>query len=97
VAAALDLTRRAAEYQTEFSVELSRHRPQVFEALLFGRIDMRRARVLVDETQHVSDAMAQSAITQLLPEAPGLTTGQLRHRIAKLCLDADPEAARKRI
>ncbi|NNC92800.1 MAG: DUF222 domain-containing protein, partial [Acidimicrobiia bacterium] len=96
VGAALNLTRRAAEGETGFSVELLRHRPAVFAALLLGRIDMRRARVLVDETQHVTDAIAQSAIEQLLPEAPGLTTGQLRYRIAKLCLDADPEAARKR-
>lgn len=96
VGAALRLTRRAADDQTGFSVELVRHRPSVFEELLFGRVDMMRARVLVEETQHVADATAQSAIEMLLPDAPGLTTGQLRHRIAKLCIDADPEAARKR-
>jgi len=96
IGAALRLTRRASESETDFSVELLRHRPAVFGALLFGHIDIRRARVLVDETQHVTDAIAQTAIDKLIPEAPGLTTGQLRHRIAKLCVDADPEAAKRR-
>ncbi len=96
IGAALSLTRRSAEFEVDFSAELLRHRPLVFEALLFGRIDMRRARVLVDETQHVTEAIAGAAIDALLPEAPGLTTGQLRHRIARLCFDADPESARKR-
>ncbi|MDJ0954243.1 MAG: DUF222 domain-containing protein [Acidimicrobiia bacterium] len=94
VGAALCLTRRAAEIETGFSLQLLRYRPLVFEALLFGRIDMRRARVLVDSTLHLPDAIANAAIEQVLSEAPRLTTGQLRHRIAKLCIDADPDAAR---
>jgi hypothetical protein len=96
IGAALRLTRRASESETDFSIELVRHRPAVFEAVLFGIIDMRRARVFVDETIHVTDAIAQSVVERLLPEAPDLTTGQLRHRIAKLCVDADPEAAKER-
>ena len=96
IGAALCLTRRTAESEAGFSVELLRHRPTVFEALLFGRIDMPRARVLVEETLHVTDAIAEAVLDTLLPEASGLTTGQLRRRIAKLCIDADPEAAMKR-
>ncbi|MDJ0925834.1 MAG: DUF222 domain-containing protein, partial [Acidimicrobiia bacterium] len=90
------LTRRTAESEVGFSTELLRHRPTVFAALLLGRIDRHRARVLVDETLHVTDAVAEAALSELLPEAAGLTTGQLRNRIAKLCIDADPEAAQKR-
>lgn len=96
IGAALCLTRRSAESEAGFAVQLLRHRPTVFEALLFGRIDIPRARVLVEETLHVTDAIAEAALDTLLPEASGLTTGQLRRRIAKLCVDADPEAARKR-
>ena len=33
---------------------------------------------------------------QILPQAPGLTTGELRPRLAKLVIAADPEAAAKR-
>ncbi|MDJ0496742.1 MAG: hypothetical protein QNJ89_02855, partial [Acidimicrobiia bacterium] len=57
VGAALCLTRRSAESETGFSVELLRYRPGVFDALLLGRIDRGRARVLVDATLHVSDAI----------------------------------------
>ena len=96
IGAALRLTRKAAESETGFSMELLRYRPAVFEALLCGRIDLRRVRVLVDATLHVSDAVAHVVIEQLLPDAALLTTGQLQHRIAELCIDADPEAARRR-
>ncbi|MCP3995017.1 MAG: DUF222 domain-containing protein [bacterium] len=96
IGAALCLTRRAAESETGFSAALVRTRPRVFEALLHGWLDIRRARVFVDDTQHVSDAVAEAVVVELLEEAPGLTTSQLRHRIAKLCMDTDPEAARKR-
>ena len=96
IGAALRLTRRASESETGFSRELVRHRRLVFDALLFGRIDLRRARVLVDCTQHVSDATAQGVIEKVLPDAAGLTTSQLRHRIQKLCIDVDPDAAKTR-
>jgi len=96
VGAALRLTRRSAEVETGFSIELLRHRPAAFEALLFGRIDFRRARVLVDETLQLSDTSAHVAIERLLPDAAGLTAGQLRHRVAKLCIDAVSYAARRR-
>jgi hypothetical protein len=96
IGAALTLTRRASELETGFSVELLRHRPQVFEALLFGRIDLRRAKVLVDGTLHVTDTIAHAALEELLPEAPGLTSSQLKHRLAKLVVDADPQAAQQR-
>lgn len=96
IGASLRLTRRAAQGFTDFSVELYRRYPRVYEALLFGKIDLRRARILVDGTQCVSAAVTHEVIEQLLPEAPRLTIGQLRHRIQKLCIDADPEAARQR-
>jgi hypothetical protein len=96
IGAALRLTRSAADGATAFAVELCRHHPRVFEALLFGQIDLRRARILVDGTQVVSRAVADDVIGQLLPVASGLTTSQLRHRLQKMCLDADPEAAGKR-
>ena len=64
VGAALHLTRRSAEAETDFSIELLRHRPRVFAALLFGLIDRSRARALVEYTQHVSDAVAKSPLSR---------------------------------
>lgn len=93
IGAALRLTRRSAEIETGLAIDLNRRVPSVFNALLFGRIDMRRARVLVDETLPVGEAVAQDVIDEVLPVASELTTGQLRRRIAKLCVDANPDAA----
>lgn len=96
IGAALRLTRRSSEDQTGFAIELCRNRTEVFEALLFGRIDTARARILVDGTQHVSEGNAHDVLEQVLPDAGRLTTGQLRHRLEKLCIDVDPDEAKKR-
>jgi len=61
IGAALHLTKGSAEAETVFSIELLRHRLRVFEALLLGLVDRRRVRVLVDCTQHVSDAVADTS------------------------------------
>ncbi len=95
IGAALRLTRRSSESQTDFSIALCRHRPEVFEALLFGRIDMARARILVEATLALSDAEAHGVLEQILPDARMLTTGQLRHKMQKLCVDTNPESAKK--
>jgi len=91
IAAALRLTRRASEADTLLAMELNRRLPQVWLALLEGRIDLRRARVVVDHTAHLNPGNAQTVADAVLPDAGHLTTGQLGHRIRKLCLDADPE------
>jgi len=44
----------------------------------------------------MSDASGDEVLEQILPDARQLTTGQLRHQLQKLCMDVDPEAARKR-
>ena len=96
IGAALCLARRTAESVTGFSVTLVRRRRPVFDALLLGGIDVGRARVLVDGTLCVSDVTADAVIAELLAEAPGLTAAQLRARVRKLVIDADPEVARRR-
>ncbi len=96
IGAALRLTRRSAEAETSLAYELNRKYPSVLNALLAGRIDLRRARVLVDATLHVHPTTAQTVVESVLPDAAQLTTGQLRHRIAKLCIDANPDDAEVR-
>jgi hypothetical protein len=96
VAAALRLTRRAADTEMALALELRRRLPMVWFALCDGSIDLYRARVLVDATMHLSLAMAQEVASVVLPDAPLLTTGQLRAKLRKLCMDADPEDARIR-
>jgi len=96
IGAALRMTRRSAENETSFAVELCRHYPKVFEAVLYGRIDVWRAKILVEHTLVLSDTAAQDVVEQVLPEAAGLTASQLHGRLEKLCIDVDPEAAKER-
>jgi hypothetical protein len=93
---ALHLTRRAAENRMGLAYDLKERLPRVWDMLSDGLIDLARARVFADGTCHVPDALARRVVDLLAEEAPRLTTGQLRARIRKLCVDADPEDARKR-
>lgn len=93
---ALHLTRRAAESRMALAYDLDERLPRVWEMLHEGQIDLARARVFADCTCHVSDDLARRVVDLLADEAPRLTTGQLRARIRKLCVDADPDDARKR-
>ncbi len=62
-----------------------------------GRIDGRRARVLVDGTAHLDQRAARRVVAEVADRAPDLTTGQLRALLRKLCLVADPEDAKRRL
>jgi len=96
IGAALHLTRRTAESETGFSVALLRYRPRVFEALLSGRVDMHRAKILIEATLHTPAGTAEAVVEQLLPQAGNLTNSQLRARVQKLVIDAGPDAAQER-
>ena len=71
--------------------------PDAWAELYAGRIDARRARVLVDLLGEVSPATAAAVQAAVLPTAGRCTTGQLRDRIRRLLarIDADALAARR--
>jgi hypothetical protein len=96
VEAALNLTRRAAEFQTELAHRLCQRLPQVWAALSDGLIDLPRARVLADQTTHLPEELAREVCDQAMEKAAGQTTGQLRARIQRLIITADPAAAKDR-
>ena len=96
IGAALNLTRRAAEFRSCESADLVDRLPQVWRMLDRGLIDLARARVFLRGTGHVSTEVARSVVAQLADAAPSLTTGQLAHRIRRLCMSTDPEDAAKR-
>lgn len=96
IRAALRMTRRQAAYRLCAADDLIERLPQVWELLSDGVIDMGRARAFSDCTAHVGQEMARWVVSQLADVAPKLTTGQLRRRIRKLCITADPEDAAKR-
>lgn len=96
IGAALRLTRRAAESDLALAVDLTGRLPEVWEALAAGRIDLRRARVIVEGTGHLSETAAREVVCRVLEAASRLTTGQLKALIRKVCVQADPDDAQIR-
>jgi hypothetical protein len=96
IAAALTLTGVAADRELGFADAIVTGLPAVHAALSVGRLDRGKAWVFAD---HLTDLPADQAAlicAALLPTAPGLTTGQLRARLARMLHDIDPEHARRR-
>lgn len=96
IAAALRLTRRAAEFELDTAIDLFDRLPQVGEALRAGRIDLRRARTFRYGTCHLEDDTARSIVAGVMARAERMTTGQLDAFLRRQCLKHDPEAARLR-
>jgi len=94
--AALTLTRRAADSEIDFAYHLTERLPQLSEALLAGDIDIRRARTIFHGVGHLADASAVDVAEAAVREASGLTTGQLRARVQKFCIDINPDDAAER-
>jgi hypothetical protein len=95
VAPALTLTARAAGTHVGLALELA-GRWRIAAALEQGRIDMPKALVLLRAVGPLGPVEAAAIEAVVLPEAGGLTTGQLAAWVARLVLLADPDAARKR-
>ncbi|GII32736.1 HNH endonuclease signature motif containing protein [Planotetraspora mira] len=96
IRAALTLTRRAAEREYAFAHDLATRLPAVREALGAGRIDKPRAMVFSDWLEDVPADLARTVADHLLPTAGGHTTSQLKDKIKRLLLAADPGWARRR-
>ncbi|MGH8911311.1 MAG: DUF222 domain-containing protein [Acidimicrobiia bacterium] len=96
IRAAMTLTRMAAETMMQLALGLVDRLPAVWQGLQRGRIDLPKARVLLEGTDHLDEIMARETVARLLPDAPNLTTGELRARLRKLCIDIDPDDAAKR-
>ena len=96
IRAALTWTRRAAEYQLAFATDLVERLPLVWVALSQSWIDLPKAQVVINETLHLEEDFAREVSEAVLDGAAGLTTGQLRVRIQRLCITVDPDTAKKR-
>jgi hypothetical protein len=96
IRAALTWTRRLAESELSFALELRNRLPRLFMRLQDGSVDVRKAKAIVDGTLHLEDDAAARITDQVLDQAASLTTGQLRARLRRLCIESDPEAARNR-
>jgi hypothetical protein len=96
IRAALCLTRRAAEGELSFALDLKERLPKVWNALAAGHIDLRRTRVIVSGTSHLPEPVAREVSDRILDQAGGLTTGQLAAHIRKQCIQTNPDDAQDR-
>lgn len=94
VAAALTLTRRSSEDQLSRAISLADRLHRVFEAFLDGKLDLARVRVFDDALGHLPDETVDEVLDRCLDEAPDLTSGQLRARLGRLVMAADPDGAK---
>jgi len=95
IAAALTLTRRAADQVLSLAIAL-RRLPLTSRALTAGDIDLPRAMVIADEVTGLGNEHAAAVEQAIINAAAGQTTGQLRAATRRAVLSADPRAARKR-
>jgi len=94
VAAALTLTRRSSEGELNRAVSLTGRLYRVLQALSRGEIDLAKVRVFDQQLGHLPDGSVDEVLDRVLEQASGLTTGQLRARVARLVLETDSDGAK---
>lgn len=93
IATALTLTRRAAETQLGQALALDGHLARVFERFMTGHIGFHKVREFVNSLGHLSPDLVDGILDRCLEDAEGLTTGQLRARLSRLVMEADPDGS----
>ena len=95
IAMALTLTQRGAEIQVGLALDLAA-RPAIAVALEAGRIDLYKARILLEAVIPLAAGHAAAVEAAILPAAGGLTAGELRAELTQAVLALDPDAMRRR-
>jgi hypothetical protein len=96
IGAALSYTRRRADSELGVALDITIRLPRVRAGLASGDIDGPKARVLTMDTAHLEPANAREVVDRIIDEVSDLTTGHLRARLRRLCIEADPEDAKSR-
>ncbi|HSR43707.1 MAG TPA: DUF222 domain-containing protein [Acidimicrobiia bacterium] len=96
IRAALRLTRRAADNELSIARDFQTRLPAVWQEFAAGRIDRRRANLILHRTDHLPVTQAQEVARRALERASELTTGQLTELLRKLSVEADPADAKHR-
>jgi hypothetical protein len=96
VALALALSPGTGEWWTGQAITLTWRLPGTGAALAAGRIDAYRARLIIEATGVLEEDTARRVEDDVLPEAGELTYAQLRARLRRAVIIADPEGAEER-
>ena len=93
VAAALTLTRRSAERELDHALSLRHRLSRVWDRFATGHIGFRKVREFLRELSHHRQEIVDQVLDRALDDAESLTTGQLRARINRELMIADPDGA----
>jgi hypothetical protein len=96
IAFALRWTHTAATVRLDQARRMVEDLPTVQQALAAGDLDVPKALVLCDEVCFLDREVARRIVGRLIDKAPELTTGQLRAKLRRLVIAADPQAMAKR-
>jgi Domain of unknown function (DUF222) len=96
LAVALACSRWAAERMLALAHDLAARLPLTAAALNDGLIDAYKAQIIAEATRVLDDAAAAAAEALIIDGIGGLTPGQIRIRIGRAVLTADPRAGRTR-
>lgn len=94
IATALTMTRRAAEAELGRSLSLTGCLHRVWKFFSQGLIDLHKVKVFDQSLRHLPSDTVGQVLDRTLDEAPGLTTGQLRARVTRSVMEADPDGAK---
>ncbi|MGH8945731.1 MAG: hypothetical protein ACRDVL_06265, partial [Acidimicrobiia bacterium] len=97
IRAALHQTAKAANAELNMALSLTdpAYTP-VLNALREGLLDRRRAGLIIHRTSHLDSETAKQVVTEVMTEAPGMTSGEIMARIDQLNIATDPEEAEAR-
>ncbi len=96
VSLALMLSDYSAGAWADLAVTLRWRLPATGQALAGGRIDLCRARLIAEGTSMLSEETARAVEAKILPNAGNQVTGELRARLRRAVIAADPEGAERR-
>jgi hypothetical protein len=96
IAFALRWTHTAASVRLDQARRMLEDLPAVHAALSAGEIDVPKALLLCDAVGMLELPAARQIVDKLIDKAPGWTTGQLRAKLRRLVIAAEPLAALKR-
>jgi Domain of unknown function (DUF222) len=97
VAAAMCWTTTAVGGRIDLALAVVKRLPGLHEAMLAGRVDYPKVKMMVDGVDSLSEAKARAVIDSLLDKVGGRTSAQLRPMLRRRVAKADPAAAgRKR-
>ena len=96
ISLALMLTDHGATAWADLAITLCWRLPETGQALARGTIDLARARVIAETTAVLGEDAARQVEAKILPDAGRQTTAQLRVRLRRAVITADPDGAERR-